>query len=239
MRDLEIYALYGNGIRTKIGHFYSIIGYESVPSPLNFFVSHSYSMKSSPFTLSDTLPSYQINDILTVQAGAVTGPDNLDQYACAWSFTGGFSLENKAHSRGFKFAILDGNVDDTRPSHLTYYYAVLHQDLTGNLRYVIEHDLGQQQNTEWHSLVQYLTYDLNPEWSAGLRAEWFCDNNGPRFEVHPSSYYEISDVANCNPSSWLTIRPELRCDWAAGPAPFDDGIRNNQLLPAIDTVLRF
>lgn len=148
-------------------------------------------------------------------------------------------MENKAHSRGFKIAILDGNVDDTWPPHLTFYYAVLHQDLTGNLCDVIEHDLGQQHNAECSSLVQYLTYDLNPEWSVGLRAEWFRDNNGPRFAVHPSSYYEISDAANWNTSSWLGIRPELRYDWAAGITPFDDGIRNNQLLLAIDTVLRF
>ena len=242
---VEIYAPFGNGISTKIGHFYSIIGYESVPSPPNFFVSHSYSMKSSPFTFSGVLTSYQVNDTLTVQAGAVTGPDNLDKHAGAWSFTGGFSLENQAHSRGFTFAILDGNVDDTFPSHLTYYYSVLHQDLTSNLHYVLEHDLGRQQNTragqnaEWYSLVQYLTYDLNPKWSAGLRAEWFRDNNGTRFAVHPGSYYDISAAANWKPSTWLTIRPELRYDWAAGPTPFDVGTHNNQLLLAIDAVLRF
>ena len=242
---VEIYAPFGNGISTKIGHFYSIIGYESVPSPPNFFVSHSYSMKSSPFTMSGLLTSYQVNDTLTVQAGAVTGPDNLDQHAGAWSFTGGFSLENQAHSRGFTFALLDGNVDDTQSSHLTYYYSVLHQDLTSQLHVVLEHDLGQQQNAlpgqnaEWYSLVQYLTYDVNPEWSAGLRTEWFHDDDGTRFSVDPGSYYDISAAANWKPSGWLTIRPELRYDWAVGPKPFDNATRNNQLLLTIDAVLRF
>ena len=242
---VEIYAPFGNGISTKIGHFYSIIGYESVPSPPNFFVSHSYSMKSSPFTFSGLLTSYQVNDTLTVQAGAVTGPDNLDQHAGAWSFTGGFSLENQAHSRGFTFGILDGNVDDTLSSHLTYYYSVLHQDLTSNLHFVLEHDLGHQQNArpgqnaEWYSLVNYLTYDINPEWGAGLRAEWFHDDDGTRFAAGPGSYFEVSAAVNWKPRAWLTIRPELRYDWAVGPKPFDDGTRNNQLLLAIDAVLRF
>ncbi len=242
---VEIYAPFGNGISTKIGHFYSIIGYESVPSPPNFFVSHSYSMKSSPFTMSGVLTNYQVNDTLSMQVGAVTGPDNLDQHAGAWSFTGGFSLENKAHSRGFTFAIVDGNIDDTFPSHLTYYSSVLHQDLTSNLHYVLEHDLGHQQNAlvgqhaEWYALVNYLTYDINPEWGTGLRAEWFHDDDGSRFSVVPGSYYDISAAVNWKPCAWLKIRPELRYDWADGPRPFDDGARNKQLLLAIDAVLRF
>ncbi len=242
---VEIYAPLGNGVSTKIGHFYSIIGYESVPSSPNLFVSHSYSMKSSPFTTTGVLASYPVNDILTVQAGAVTGPDNLDQYAGAWSYLGGFSLENQAHSRGFTFNVIDGDTDDTSPSHLTYYYSALHQDLTTQLHYVLQHDRGTQQNArpgqdaEWYSLVNYLTYDINPKWNAGLRAEWFRDNNGTRFAVDPGSYYAISAAANWKPSAWLTLRPELRYDWAQGVKPFDVATRNNQLLVSMDFVVRF
>lgn len=242
---IEIYTPLGNGISTKIGHFYSIIGYESVPSPPNFFVSHSYSMKSSPFTFSGVLTSYQVNNIFSVQAGAVTGPDNLNQHAGAWSFTGGFNLENQQHSRGFTFAILDGNVDDTLPSHLTYYSSVLHQNITEKLHFVLEHDFGSQQNAKtnqnakWYSLVHYLTFDFNPKWSVGLRAEWFRDENGVRFTTEAGSYYDISIAANWKPKSWLTIRPELRNDWATGTQPFDNQTRSNQLLLAIDAVLWF
>ena len=242
---IEIYTPLGNGISTKIGHFYSIIGYESVPSPLNFFVSHSYSMKSSPFTFSGVLTSYQVNNNFSVQAGAVTGPDNLNQHAGAWSFTGGFSLENQQHSRGVTFGILDGNIDDTLPSHLTYYYSVLHQNITENLHFVLEHDFGSQQNAKasqnakWYSLVNYLMYDFTPKWSAGLRTEWFRDDNGTRFSTEPGSYYDISIAANWKAKSWLTIRPELRNDWAVGTQPFDSQTRSNQLLLAIDAVLRF
>ncbi|WAK04075.1 outer membrane beta-barrel protein [Methylobacter sp. YRD-M1] len=37
----EVYAPIANGITAKVGHFYSIISYESVASPPNFFYSHS------------------------------------------------------------------------------------------------------------------------------------------------------------------------------------------------------
>ncbi|MGZ5051408.1 MAG: porin [Methylobacter sp.] len=242
---VELYAPFGNGISTKIGHFYSILGYESVPSPPNLFVSHSYSMKSSPFTMTGVLTSYAVNDTLTVQAGAVTGPDNLDRYAGAWSFTGGFTLENQSHTRAFTFSILDGDVDDTQPSHLTYYYSMLRQDLTENFHFVLQHDYGQQNNAipgqraEWYSLVNYLTYDLNPEWSAGVRAEWFHDDDGTRFSTVPGSYYDVSAGVNWKPKTWLTIRPELRYDWADGIRPFDAGTRKDQFLLSLDAVVRF
>jgi len=122
---------------------------------------------------------------------------------------------------------------------------VLHQDLTSNLHYVLEHYLGHQQNAragqnaEWYSLVNYLAFGINPRWNAELCVEWLRDNDGTRFAVEPGSYYEISAAANWKPSAWLAVRPELRYDWTEGPKPFDDGTRNNQLLLAIDAVLRF
>lgn len=242
---LELFAPIGKGLSAKFGHFYSILGYESVPSPPNLFVSHSYSMKSSPFTMTGVLLGYPVNNNLTLQGGAVTGPDNLDQHAGAWSFIGGFTLEKQDHSRGVTFSILDGDVDDTLPSHLTYYYAMLHQDLTANLHYVFQHDYGQQQNArprqqvDWYSLVNYLTYDIANEWSAGLRVEWFRDDDGTRFSIQPGSYYAISAAINWKPNAWLTVRPELRYDWSDGLKPFDVGSRKDQLLLSVDTVIRF
>lgn len=241
----EVYTPFGNGISTKIGHFYSILGYESVPSPPNLFVSHSYSMKSSPFTMTGVLSSYAVNETFSVQAGAVTGPDNLDRYAGAWSFTGGFTLENQSHSRAFTFSILDGDVDDRQPSHLTYYYSMLRQDVTDNFHIVLQHDYGEQMNAipgqraQWYSVVNYLTYDLNQQWSAGLRSEWFHDGNGTRFSVVPGNYYDVSAGVNWKPKTWLTLRPELRYDKADGPRPFDGGTRKDQFLLSLDAVVRF
>jgi len=242
---VEVYAPLGNGLSAKIGHFYSIIGYESVPSPPNLFVSHSYSMKSSPFTMTGTLLTYPVNDFLTIQSGAVTGPDNFDQHPGAWSFIGGFNLENKVHSRGFTFNVLDGDIDDTTPSHLTYYYSMMHFDLLPDLHYVLQHDYGDQQNAvgsqnaEWYSIVNYLTYDINSQWNAGIRAEWFHDDDGTRFLATPGSYYEISAAANWKTNGWLTLRPEIRYDWADGPKPFNVGTSSDQWLISFDAVVRF
>jgi hypothetical protein len=242
---LEIFAPYGKGVGAKLGHFYSIIGYESVPSPPNLFVSHSYSMKSSPFTMTGVLTSYPVNDLLTVQLGAVTGADNLDQYAGAWSFLGGFNLSNLSHTRDLTFSILDGDIDDTQPSHLTYGYVMFHQAFAEQWHFILQHDYGFQQNArdgqnaEWYSLVNYLSYDISPKWTAGLRTEWFHDDDGTRFASLPGSYYALSATINWKPSAWLTLRPEIRYDWASGLTPFKDETRDHQLLLAIDAVVRF
>ena len=242
---LEILMPVGNGVSAKIGHFYSILGYESVPSPPNLFVSHSYSMKSSPFTMSGLLLSYPIDNHLTVQAGGVTGPDNFDQNAGAWSFVGGFNWENTGRTGGFVFSVLDGDADDSKPSHLTYYYSMLHFNLTPKFHFVFEHDFGKQenaiesQNAEWYSVVNYLTYDIDDKWSTAMRAEWFHDDDGTRFLTTPGSYYEVSFGINWKPSDWLIVRPEVRYDWADGNKPFDMNRLDNQLLFSMDSVITF
>lgn len=243
---VEVYTPWGNGVTTKIGHFYSIIGYESVPSWPNFFMSHTYSMKSSPFTTTGFLSSYAVNDNVSVQAGAVTGADNFDRKLGAWSYTGGASWNSEDKATGFSFAILNGPSDDTRSSNLSYYTAILHQDFNAKLHYVLQHDRGFQhaaigkQDAEWYSVVHYLTYDVADTCGVGLRGEWFRDDDGVRYTDGAASYFALSGGVNWKPSGWLMLRPEVRYDWAdAASAPFDGGRQANQLLVGMDAVIRF
>jgi hypothetical protein len=243
---LEIRAPWGNGLASKIGHFYSIIGYESVPSWPNFFMSHSYSMKSSPFTATGVLSSYTLGGNLSLQAGAVTGPDNFDRKLGAWSFMGGFGWNSDDQASGLSFAILNGPSDDTRSSNLSYYTALFHQDLSPKLHYVLQHDRGFQhaaaagRDAEWYSLLHYLTYDIAETWGLGLRGEWFRDDDGVRYPNGAASYFALSGGLNWKPTGWLMLRPEVRYDWSdAANAPFDGGRKANQLLVGMDAVIRF
>ncbi|TAN52829.1 MAG: porin [Methylococcaceae bacterium] len=242
----EVYAPWGQGLTTKIGHFYSIIGYESVPSPPNFFMSHTYSFKSSPFTTTGFLSSYALNDNLTFNAGAVTGPDNFDRHLGAWSFMGGFNWNSDDQATGFSFSILDGPTDDTASSNLSYYTALFHQDFTPKLHYVLQHDRGFQhaalgaQDAEWYSVVHYLTFDVADTWGVGLRGEWFRDDDGVRFSAGAADYFAVSGGLNWKPTTWLMLRPEVRYDWTgAQTAPFDGNHRTHQLLLGMDAVVRF
>ncbi len=242
----EIYAPIGNGVSAKFGHFYTIIGYESVPSPLNFFSSHTYSFKSSPFTTTGTLFNYSINDEWVINAGAITGADNFDRDFGAWSQMSSLSWTHPQTGTTASFSILTGDVYLLQKSQLVYYSAILQQTL-GDWHYVLQHDYGTQQNAlsngqtaHWYSFVQYLDYQATADWGIGLRGEMFKDTEGYRYSNGPTTYYAITGGLNWKPKSWLIIRPEVRYDWSTAHVNvFNNNQANNQFLIGIDTVISF
>ncbi len=243
---VEVFAPIGNGLSGKFGHFYSIIGYESVPSPLNFFSSHTYSFKSSPFTTTGALFSYALNEQWGINLGVVTGADNFNRDLGAWSQMSGLTWTNAKTGTTASFSVLSGDVYTHQSSQLMYYTATLQQNF-GKWRFVLQHDRGTQQNAiaqgqnaEWYSIVQYLTYQATDTWGLGVRGEWFRDQNGFRYFNGPASYYDMTAGLNWKPKSWLMIRPEVRYDWSqALVAPFDGGQRTAQLLLGLDAVIQF
>ncbi|MBA4016010.1 MAG: porin [Pirellula sp.] len=63
-------------LSTKIGHFYTPIGYEVVTSPNNFFLSRQLTFyNSEPFTHTGFLSTYKISDNLSVIGGWAAGWD--------------------------------------------------------------------------------------------------------------------------------------------------------------------
>ena len=244
---LEIFAPIGNGLSGKFGHFYTIIGYESVPSPLNFFSSHTYSFKSSPFTTTGALFNYTINDQWNVNFGAVTGPDNFNRDIGAWSQMSGINWVNAKTGTTLSFSIMQGDVYQNRPSNQVYYSAIFQQTL-GKWHYVLQHDRGTQdhavnnqtQTAAWYSVVQYLTYQFDDVWGLGARGEWFRDQNGFRYGNGAASYYDVTVGLNWKPKSWLLVRPEARYDWNQGQiAAYDVGRRFDQIVLGIDAVVQF
>ena len=244
----EVYAPFGNGISAKIGHFYTIIGYESVPSALNFFSSHTYSFKSSPFTTTGALFNYSFNENWTINLGAVKGMDNFDLNPGAWAQMSGINWANAKTGTSLSFSIMQGNGYQNMPNDDLEYYSAIFQQQLGKLHYVLQHDRGtinhainNNQNTaEWYSVVQYLTYQLDDVWGLGVRGEWFRDQNGFRYGNGEASYYDMSAGVNWKPKNWLVVRPELRYDWAqAQVAVFDVGRRTNQFILGIDAIIQF
>lgn len=243
---VEVFAPIGNGLSGKFGHFFSIIGYEAVQSPLNFFSSHTYSFKSSPFTTTGVLFTYPINGQWSINLGAVTGPDNFDRDFGAWSQMDGLTWANAETGTTVSFSVLQGDVYERQNSGLVYYSAILQQEL-GKWRYVLQHDRGGQQNAiaqgqnaEWYSIVQYLTYQATDTLGVGLRGEWFRDNNGFRYTAGVANYYDLTVGVNWKPNNWLMLRPEVRYDWSQAQIdPFSGGSRSDQILLGIDAVIQF
>jgi hypothetical protein len=63
----------------RMGHFFTIIGYEVVQAPENFFYSHAYTHQyGEPFTHFGLLAMYKVNDQWSLSGGFTRGWDNLD-----------------------------------------------------------------------------------------------------------------------------------------------------------------
>ncbi|HEY2827805.1 MAG TPA: porin [Pirellulales bacterium] len=234
-------------LRIKWGHFYTIIGYEVVPAIGNFFYTHSYTMQyGEPFTHTGVLASRNINDNWAWNAGVVAGWNDFSLQEGA-QFLGGLTYTDKDYG-SLAFSIVSGdesdfNVAGVGPfSNRTMYSIVWSRNLTSRWSYVLQHDLGVQQQTQgfnalnsqhadWYGINQYLFYKINCCWTLGWRFEWFDDpqgyvvtglrpgNTDAQFRF-PGSFYETSVGLNYKPTGNLTIRPEVRYDWYTGPGGF-------------------
>lgn len=245
---MEVYAPLGNGVTAKLGHFYTTIGYEVVPSPDNFFYSHAYTMLyAEPFTHTGVMLSYDIDDNWSINGGAVEGWDNMTENAGAWSFLGGASWTSNDQSSSVTVQLISGNISDTGSSNRTMYSIVATHDFSDKFHYVFQHDFGTQNRDDsvgqgdgnWFGINQYFTYDINDQLGLGLRAEWFNDKgDAQRVNAVGANYLAASFGVNYTPLPWLKFRPELRLDWADEKV-FNGNKGNDQVEFAMDMIITF
>src|SRR5690606_2277012 len=92
----QLYATVAyNDLTVKIGHFYTIMGYETLTAPDNFFYSHALTtVWGEPFTHTGFLADYAYNDRVTLYGGYVQGWDSgFSNANDAHMFIGGVGLE--------------------------------------------------------------------------------------------------------------------------------------------------
>ncbi len=180
-------------LTVRMGHYFTIIGYEVVAAPNNFFYSHSYAKQyGEPFTHTGLLGSYNLSDQLVISAGFDRGwnmwEDNNDEL----SFLGGLSWTSQSGATLLAFAITNGAYDDAGELNRSMYSFVFTQRVTDRLTYVLQHDrgfdndggiqpeIGPRENAQWYGINQYILLDVNKYWDLGLRVEWFRDDDGTR-----------------------------------------------------------
>jgi len=274
----------GNGLDVKIGHFYTIIGYEVVTAPDNFFITKPYTMQyGEPFTHTGVLFNYEFTPNWNLAAGAVTGSNtggwdgNFDRGLGNWAFLGGVTWTSDDANTSLAVTSTAGEVAENNSGGWNMYSVVLQHNFMEDLHYIIQHDQGWADNVgalspngnaSWYGINQYLLYDINDKLSAGLRAEWFRDQNGYRvngpgrcflgssnigtnypcptgayangdYQVAANSYYEITAGLNYKPAPWLMLRPNIRYDFTGNAPAFDNGNGRNQLLLTADMVISF
>lgn len=197
----EIYAPVGNGLNIKVGHFYTPIGFETVPAPNNFFYTHAYTMQyGEPFTHSGVLTNYNINKNVVAMAGAIGGSGtggwdgNFDRQMENWGGIGGMTWTSDDNRTSVNVTGTGSTTSTRNSSFWGLYSIVLKHKFTDRTQFVLQHDHGFADNVllanavysgvirdaEWYGVNSHFYYDLTPNVSVGVRAEWFRDRDGFR-----------------------------------------------------------
>lgn len=238
-------AAYGD-FSVKVGHFYTIVGYEVVTAPGNFFNSHSYTMyNSEPFTHSGALATYTASDKVTVYGGWVAGwdtgfdakADNDQSHGSA--FIGGTSLAiTDTFTLTYVMLVGDMGIRGEGYNHSI----VADWKITDKLNYIAQTDLVELNNPTFgfnHTIGfdNFLLYSITDKLGIGGRAEWWKPNG--------HSVYQITGGLNIIPVENLIIRPEVRYQWGddqiiEGLAGFNGqpGVSDSAIF-GIDAILTF
>ncbi|MBN1587927.1 MAG: porin [Pirellulales bacterium] len=259
----EFYLPWRYGTTVKIGHFNTIMGYESVAAPKNFFYSHAYTMQyGEPFTHTGFLTSYQYGPRFTIHAGMTRGWDSWEDSTDRPAFLGGISWTSLDGRTNANFTVHSGDEHIRGENNRTSYTLVVMHQFNARWNYVFQHDLGAQNSgainaqfnvepAHWYGINQYLFYNVSDATSLGLRLEWFRDEENSRVLANPiasavqgSNYYEATVGLNWHPSPRFTFRPELRWDWSdvvprGTGGMYNDFLDRNQFTLAADLIFLF
>jgi hypothetical protein len=194
---METYVPVGNGLDVKIGHFYTPIGYETVPANENFFYTHAYTMQyGEPFTHTGALGNYALNSNWSAMGGVTTGSatggwdGGFNQQLGNWSGIAGTTWTSDDKGTSANIVGTYGATSEQSSNAFALYSIVLKHNITDKTHLVLQHDhgfangvitpYGSNQNAQWYGINSHLTYDLKDNLTIGMRAEWFDDANGFR-----------------------------------------------------------
>jgi len=259
---LETYVPVGNGLNLKIGHFYTPIGYETVPAPDNFFYTHAYTMQyGEPFTHTGVMGNYAVDGNWSVMGGVITGSatggwdGGWDKQLGNWAGLMGTTWTSTDKVTSLNVAGTYGGTSEHSSNAWAMYSVVLKHNITDKTHLVLQHDHGFADNVlapsagggagtdaQWYGINTHLYYDVSDTVVAGLRGEWFRDQNGIRVcspgrvgaatdnqnvsyatagnytaTCAPASYYAFTAGVTWKPKPWLSLRPNVRYDWVDGP----------------------
>jgi len=196
------------------GHFYTLVGYEVVTAPDNFFYSHALTMfNSEPFTHTGVLATYSGLEDVEFYGGWTAGWDTgFDQFADGSNWLGGFSA-SLSDDVSFTYISTAGNFGKRSAWQGGYSHSlVLDVSLSDDLNYVFQSDLvsidsaaGAVTANDQVGINQYLFYTLNDCWAVGGRAEWWRTDG--------FDYQELTVGLNYRPHANVVLRPEVRYDW--------------------------
>ncbi len=239
----QLYAEVAAGdVSVKLGHFYTPVGYEVIPSGGNFFFSRQLTFyNSEPFTHTGALATWTASDSLSVLGGWTLGMDTgFDRFNSGSSFLGGF-IYSLTEATSFTYMTTAGNFGSRGDGAINS--LILSHNWSDNLQSVHQFDVlssnlgGSFAATgvadDSTGFINYLFYTLNDQLKAGVRQEWY--------KADAVSYNTITYGLNIKPVDMLVIRPEIRHMFAPGAGvggAVHDDLFNSTVI-GIDAVLTY
>ena len=206
----QLYVEMASGdLSIKAGHFFTIMRYERVTSPDNFFYSRSKTLDwCEPQTHTGVLSTYAVADDTNIYAGWTLGWDTgFDQRDGGSNFLGGFSTSVTDNST-FTYVTTAGDLgrEGEGYSHMLLWDVAV----TRNLNYVLQSDYQNidddgELDGDW-GINQYMFYTINDTYAVGARFEWITDDDGDERD----SQFQTTLGVNIRPADNLVIRPEVR-----------------------------
>jgi len=231
----QLYAEVASGDWSlKLGHFYTLVGYEVVTAPDNFFYSHALTMfNSEPFTHTGALVTYSATDDTSIYGGWTAGWDTgFDQFQGGSSFLGGFGTA-LADDITFTYIATAGEFGWRGNGYS--HSLVFDFTLTDKLNYILQSDLVRTNDADANpatvdadddvGINQYLIYQVDEMIGVGTRVEWW-KNEG-------ASQYAATWGVNVKPMDNFIIRPEVRHDWRVA------GQNDTETTFGVDAILTF
>jgi len=237
-----------DALSVKVGHFFTLQGYEVVASTGNFFYSRALSMNIiEPFTHTAAVATYTVSEELELYGGWVAGWDSgFDRLDGATAWHGGFKV-SPMENMSFIYTSTAGNLGwiGDGYSHST----ILTTNVTDELTSVIGSDLvhtnqgvdpaGGPTGDTFNAIsaYNYLLYQISDRTGVGMRNEWV--------KVDGVSYHSFTAGVNYKPMANLVIRPEYRYNYSPGgdnePAGDQNplGIDVNESIVGIDAILTY
>lgn len=243
----QLYAeLAYHDFKVKGGHFYTLLGYEVVTAPDNFFFSHALTMyNSEAFTHTGVLGTYTapesvVEDLpiagLEVYGGWTLGWDTgFDQFNNGSNFLGGASvgvLDNLT-------VIYITTVGDLGWIGSGYAHSIVADwQITDKLNYVFQSDYNRYNGdpdagttrTEAFGVNQYLLYWLNDSFGVGGRFEWW--------KTGSDNYLVATAGVNVKPIANINVRPEIRYQWSPDN-PANPAVPDDEFIFGVDAILTY
>jgi hypothetical protein len=183
-----------------------------------------------------------------INSQAFLNPGSINANSNA-AFLGGVSFKNSDQTQALTSTVSSGNEPvfiANSPQNIgnrSIWSNVYTNEINDKWTYVLQNDNGWQFNAntgletqnqqaglaQWYGINQYLFYNVSDTVVAGMRFEWFRDNNGyrvfapirnywvggPNQGLFQGNFFAATWGLNWKPTKNWIIRPELRYDWYA------------------------